>query len=488
MGLVLPDVGAEPGPTYASDNNTAFETVDEHDHTTGKGVAIPTAGLNINADLSFGSTNAKDLRTVRFTSQASTPSNSTDLRIVYVKNGELAYRDASGNEVLLTNGGSIAGATGSISGLSSPASASYSSVTKTFTWLYDSGSPAKHALGDLGIYPYDGLNPYSFAVTLKAPTALSANYAWTLPAAAASQGAILSVSTAGQLAYGAADGTNGAPSIPFSSDLDTGFYRSASGEVAYSSNGTATVKFSTNGLLAADGDASAPSLAFAGDLDTGFYRPGADTLSVATGGIFAGAFNSAGQFLGATTAGSTVPTYSFDADRDTGIYRVGSGDMGFSSNGTLIAKINDSGVFAPNGVAAVPGISFLNDGDTGLFRDGANQIGFSAAGSQIGYASAAGWDLGGNNTPFKVKVFSGSVTASARVSLTGPGTVVLGVTGMTTNNGGSTFAPMRFDHGLSTSTSDSIYIETDQFLPNIVDIKNNDSNSTNSYYVIMFYT
>jgi hypothetical protein len=50
MTISLPTVGVTAGPTYASLVNAAFETVDAHDHTTGKGVQVPTAGININAN------------------------------------------------------------------------------------------------------------------------------------------------------------------------------------------------------------------------------------------------------------------------------------------------------------------------------------------------------------------------------------------------------------------------------------------------------
>src|SRR5271170_7092547 len=55
MGIVMPTVGVDPGPGYATTVDTAlFVTVDQHNHTAGKGVQVPTAGININADLAFG--------------------------------------------------------------------------------------------------------------------------------------------------------------------------------------------------------------------------------------------------------------------------------------------------------------------------------------------------------------------------------------------------------------------------------------------------
>ena len=60
MGLFLPVPGSTPGPQWASETTTNWSTLDTHDHTAGKGVQIPIAALNVNADfswLTFGQTN-----------------------------------------------------------------------------------------------------------------------------------------------------------------------------------------------------------------------------------------------------------------------------------------------------------------------------------------------------------------------------------------------------------------------------------------------
>ena len=58
MNLVLPDVGVEVGPLWATEQDNAFAAVDAHDHTSTKGKKVPTAGLNINDDLTFNSNDA----------------------------------------------------------------------------------------------------------------------------------------------------------------------------------------------------------------------------------------------------------------------------------------------------------------------------------------------------------------------------------------------------------------------------------------------
>jgi hypothetical protein len=60
MGLFLPIPGTTAGPQWATETTANWSTLDTHDHTTGKGVQIPIAALNVNADfswLTFGQTN-----------------------------------------------------------------------------------------------------------------------------------------------------------------------------------------------------------------------------------------------------------------------------------------------------------------------------------------------------------------------------------------------------------------------------------------------
>lgn len=111
MSLSLPTVSVTAGPTYATQINSAFETIDLHDHTSGKGVQIPTSGLNINATLQFNDNGASELTFAAFTA-GSAPSST---KAVYVSssNNDLYYRDGSGNNIRLTSGGSIATPAGS---------------------------------------------------------------------------------------------------------------------------------------------------------------------------------------------------------------------------------------------------------------------------------------------------------------------------------------------------------------------------------------
>ena len=78
MNLIvpIPSTGVtgtgDVGPGYAQNiSNDLLTTIDTHDHSSGKGVQVTPAGLNINADLSFNNNNANQLRSTRFFSQPS---------------------------------------------------------------------------------------------------------------------------------------------------------------------------------------------------------------------------------------------------------------------------------------------------------------------------------------------------------------------------------------------------------------------------------
>lgn len=107
MNMLLPTVQVTLDPTWASELNDALTNqLDAHDHTTGKGVKVPSAGLNINADLSFQSNDATNLRSVALNNNVSTlPSG--DIRCVYASGGNLYYNNNSGIPIQLTTGSSI---------------------------------------------------------------------------------------------------------------------------------------------------------------------------------------------------------------------------------------------------------------------------------------------------------------------------------------------------------------------------------------------
>ena len=126
MTLVLPVVGVTVGPTYATLNNTAFETIDTHDHTTGNGVQVPTAGININANLEFNSNAAVELTFAAF---ESTTTPGTNRSLWTDATGDIYYKNSSGTDVQITNGSAIAAVGSGVWTYSAPSSYPYSVVT-----------------------------------------------------------------------------------------------------------------------------------------------------------------------------------------------------------------------------------------------------------------------------------------------------------------------------------------------------------------------
>jgi hypothetical protein len=104
MGLVKPDVLSTPAPTWASLLNSV---IDSHDHSSGEGVKITPSGMNISSDLSIGSNNLTSIRTTRFNNLSSWSPTASDLACFYVLNNEIYFRDGVGNNVKITNNGSL---------------------------------------------------------------------------------------------------------------------------------------------------------------------------------------------------------------------------------------------------------------------------------------------------------------------------------------------------------------------------------------------
>lgn len=198
MSITTPTVSVTAGPTYATQINTAVDTIDAHDHTTGKGVRVPSAGLNINADLSFGGNDATTLRSVAFSSQGS-PLGVGDVNAVYVSGGNLYFNNGSGASVQITSGSTLnPTAAGGIGGdyVGSTALVSYSTATKTFTFTQATSTAA---LIDVGSVIIRKLTASSPGITILPDAALASGYTITLPAAPPGSTLPVSMSSSGVL-------------------------------------------------------------------------------------------------------------------------------------------------------------------------------------------------------------------------------------------------------------------------------------------------
>lgn len=105
MMMILPTVSVQLGPQWAEDLNVALSNnIDAHDHTSGKGVKIPTAGLNINDDLDLQTNDLINLRSSQYINSVSTI---PDVRSIYVSSGNLYYNNNAGTPIQITSGSNI---------------------------------------------------------------------------------------------------------------------------------------------------------------------------------------------------------------------------------------------------------------------------------------------------------------------------------------------------------------------------------------------
>lgn len=196
MNLPIPVVGVDPSPQWAQDVNSSLTIIDGHNHTAGYGVPIPPAGLNINADLTFNAQNATNLRSARFFPQLSPLSGPTDIGCLYESGVDLYFNDGSGNQIRITQSGGLAGVSGSIANLTSPASATYVALSQTFVWQSAANTPANM---DNASVILRNLVANSKGLTLNPPNAMGSDYSITLPSLPAAQ-QIMTLDNSGNMA------------------------------------------------------------------------------------------------------------------------------------------------------------------------------------------------------------------------------------------------------------------------------------------------
>lgn len=113
LQLDLPTVSVTLGPEWATKVNTAFEVIDDHDHTSGKGRQVPSAGLNINDALNFNGFELLDAGALGLQSLSSNLTGLLNILKLHSVGGDLYFTNSSGTAVQVTSGSTIAAAPGS---------------------------------------------------------------------------------------------------------------------------------------------------------------------------------------------------------------------------------------------------------------------------------------------------------------------------------------------------------------------------------------
>ncbi len=200
MGIDLPTPGGDSG-SWDDKINAAFGLIDTHNHASGAGVAVPTAGININADLSFGGYGATALGRASFSAVAALASGSKTLFVSNADN-ELYWRTNAGANVKLTNGTSInttlvGGIVGDYSSVG--AAVAYDDANKRYTLKTQTATWARLATGPVRIFEYNTTD--SVYVEHAVAAALAASYTVTWPAALPGSTQLVQITSAGIVSY-----------------------------------------------------------------------------------------------------------------------------------------------------------------------------------------------------------------------------------------------------------------------------------------------
>lgn len=115
MVLDLPVPSVTLGPLWASDVNDAFELIDAHDHSAGKGVKVKPNGMNINDNLDIQDNQLENVEAVELSDLIATLSGAANANKLHAVSGDLYFTNSSGTPVQITSGGSIVSSPGAAS-------------------------------------------------------------------------------------------------------------------------------------------------------------------------------------------------------------------------------------------------------------------------------------------------------------------------------------------------------------------------------------
>jgi len=148
MGLIVPALN-DPSPQYVNDVATTLGKIDAHDHSSGKGVPVTSAGLNVNAALPFNTQSATGLRSAQFATLGAALTAPADAASLFNVNGDLYWLNGSGALVRLSNGPLVSAGIGGDYGAYPLAQVNYNNATLGYTFTDSTGAPAKGTFGPI---------------------------------------------------------------------------------------------------------------------------------------------------------------------------------------------------------------------------------------------------------------------------------------------------------------------------------------------------
>jgi hypothetical protein len=240
------------------------------------------------------------------------------------------------------------------------------------------------------------------------------------------------------MAHRFADGSVTGPSLNFHSDTDTGIYRPGADQLGIAAGGLVVGIFGTNSLTATvpilleDGSAAVPAYSFTSDPNTGFFRSGEGTTQISSNGsvrIVAGpseirSFGVAHRFFDGSAA---APSISFYNDTNCGLFRSSEDIIALVTNGQSRLILANSYVRSVtthrivDGSVTSPSLCFHSDGNTGLYRVAEDELGITTGGAVRAIFKNSGVEFSNgiqlkspDTTLWQISVDnSGNLTASA---------------------------------------------------------------------------
>lgn len=259
MNINPPAVGSA-GPAWAEDiNEILTTTIANHNHVgPNGGTPLTQDALAIDGDLSLNGNALTATEKVVLATQATAVGTTAS---VYNLNGNLYYKNGSGNNIQITDAtGLAANSVDGISGLAgSDGGASYSAGQ--FIWTSNNGLQyALMNMGAINLYNYTQTNP-TFRTSIVQPNVITANKVYQLgptnlyfPASLPTTTSVMTISSAGVLASGVS-----VPSYVGSTNLAASVFTDNSG------NGTSL------GSLVATGDGNPFQISITPKVNSDFY-------------------------------------------------------------------------------------------------------------------------------------------------------------------------------------------------------------------------